>query len=114
MTGTTLITKPAIHRSPDQLGPLHLGLRRRAPLASRPLATRGAHLRRFRRGRRRRSLTEHLSLVLSRIGDRERGDVPGWVLITLMTAGLVVALWAIAGNVLTEMFESALKSVKGP
>ena len=26
------------------------------------------------------------------LGD-ERGDVPGWVLVTLMTAGLVVALW---------------------
>ena len=27
----------------------------------------------------------------------ERGDVPGWVLITVMTAGLVSALWAVAG-----------------
>ena len=27
----------------------------------------------------------------------ERGDVPGWVLITLMTAGLVVVIWALAG-----------------
>jgi hypothetical protein len=27
----------------------------------------------------------------------ERGDVPGWVLITVMTAGLVAALWAVAG-----------------
>ncbi|NBY15133.1 MAG: hypothetical protein EBQ72_02110, partial [Actinobacteria bacterium] len=27
----------------------------------------------------------------------ERGDVPGWVLITVMTAGLVVGIWAIAG-----------------
>jgi hypothetical protein len=23
----------------------------------------------------------------------ERGDVPGWVLVTVMTAGLVVAVW---------------------
>src|SRR4051794_26403809 len=30
-------------------------------------------------------------------GPRDRGDVPGWVLITIMTAGLVTALWAIAG-----------------
>ncbi len=28
----------------------------------------------------------------------ERGDVPGWVLITLMTAGLVVVIWALAGS----------------
>ncbi|MEK8228446.1 hypothetical protein NKG05_24050 [Oerskovia sp. M15] len=26
----------------------------------------------------------------------EQGDVPGWVLVTLMTAGLVIALWAVA------------------
>ena len=26
----------------------------------------------------------------------ERGDVPGWVMVTLMTAGLVVALSALA------------------
>ncbi|MEY5145529.1 MAG: hypothetical protein RL745_898, partial [Actinomycetota bacterium] len=25
-----------------------------------------------------------------------RGDVPGWVLVTVMTAGLVTALWLIA------------------
>ena len=66
----------------------------------------------------RRSIRHHLahrfSVVLSRIGDRERGDVPGWVLITLMTAGLVVAIWAVAGPALTEMFDSALKSVTGP
>ena len=28
----------------------------------------------------------------------ERGDVPGWVMITVMTAGLVVVIWAIAGR----------------
>ena len=33
--------------------------------------------------------------------DRERGDVPGWVLVTLMTAGLVVLLWGVAGPALT-------------
>lgn len=44
---------------------------------------------------------------------RERGDVPGWVLITLMTAGLVTALWAIAGPRLGEILSNALNSVKG-
>ena len=43
----------------------------------------------------------------------ERGDVPGWVLITLMTAGLVTALWIVAKGQLVEMFQSALSSVKG-
>lgn len=43
----------------------------------------------------------------------ERGDVPGWVLITVMTAGLVGALWAIAGNQLGSMLREALRSVSG-
>ena len=43
----------------------------------------------------------------------ESGDVPGWVLITLMTAGLVIVLWAIAGPALGEIFQSALDRVTG-
>ena len=35
----------------------------------------------------------------------ERGDVPGWVLVTLMTAGLVVLIWAVAGPALTALFK---------
>jgi hypothetical protein len=46
--------------------------------------------------------------------DRERGDVPGWVLITLMTAGLVTALWAVAGPQLNNLFTTAINSVQGP
>jgi hypothetical protein len=53
------------------------------------------------------------SRILS-AGDRERGDVPGWVLITLMTAGLVTVLWAVAGPKLKDILSSALDSVKGP
>ncbi|MTE22920.1 hypothetical protein [Microbacterium sp. ZXX196] len=43
----------------------------------------------------------------------ERGDVPGWVLITLMTAGLVVVIWALAGPALTGVFEQAISRVTG-
>ena len=43
----------------------------------------------------------------------ERGDVPGWVLITVMTAGLVAGLWAIAGQQLGAMLRAALASVTG-
>jgi hypothetical protein len=46
-------------------------------------------------------------------GPRDRGDVPGWVLVTIMTAGLVVALWAIAGQRLGQMFTDALDQVAG-
>jgi hypothetical protein len=35
------------------------------------------------------------------------------VLITVMTAGLVAALWAIAGDALSSMLRDALASVKG-
>lgn len=43
----------------------------------------------------------------------ERGDVPGWVLITVMTAGLVTVLWAVAGDTLSRMLTDALRSVAG-
>ena len=43
----------------------------------------------------------------------EHGDVPGWVLITVMTAGLVAGLWAIAGSQLGSMLREALASVSG-
>lgn len=41
----------------------------------------------------------------------EKGDVPGWVLITLMTAGLVVLIWAYAGPALEGVFEQAMNRV---
>ncbi|MFM1786015.1 MAG: hypothetical protein RLZZ108_1039 [Actinomycetota bacterium] len=41
----------------------------------------------------------------------EKGDVPGWVLITLMTAGLVVVLWSSAGPALTNLFGNSLSRV---
>lgn len=41
----------------------------------------------------------------------ERGDVPGWVLVTLMTAGLVIGLWAVAGPALQNVFTTAMNRV---
>lgn len=58
-------------------------------------------------------LSEALTLALDG-EDRERGDVPGWVLITLMTAGLVTVLWALAGTALTGLFSDAINGVTGP
>jgi hypothetical protein len=43
--------------------------------------------------------------------DRERGDVPGWVLITLMTAGIVAIIWGFAEDRLLEIVSDALDSV---
>jgi hypothetical protein len=48
---------------------------------------------------------------LDRWGRGERGDVPGWVLITVMTAGLVAGLLAIAGPELNRLLREALASV---
>ena len=46
--------------------------------------------------------------------ESDRGDVPGWVLITVMTAGLVTALWTVADGQLRSIFTSALRNVTGP
>ena len=61
-----------------------------------------------------RSMTKFLvtRLMRSRPAESERGDVPGWVLITLMTAGLVAALLAVAEPALTEIFQDAMELVK--
>jgi hypothetical protein len=44
---------------------------------------------------------------------RDRGDVPGWVLVTIMTAGLVTALWLVADDKLQSLFNDALDGVVG-
>ncbi|MGR0159526.1 hypothetical protein [Paenarthrobacter nitroguajacolicus] len=43
--------------------------------------------------------------------DRERGDVPGWVMITLMSAVLVAGLLAIATPALGDLFNQAMSKV---
>lgn len=50
---------------------------------------------------------------LQNLARDERGDVPGWVLITLMTAGLVVLIWALAGPALSQLFTQAISQVSG-
>jgi hypothetical protein len=66
---------------------------------------------------------EQLSLLITRVyvallaqprDDQrdDRGDVPGWVLVTVMSAGIVMALWGLAEGELKSMLRSALNSVK--
>ena len=43
----------------------------------------------------------------------ERGDVPGWVMITVMSAGLVAILSSVAGPRLSTMLQNALSAVGG-
>ena len=46
--------------------------------------------------------------------ERDRGDVPGWVLITLMTAGIVMALWVVAEPTLRNLLSNALNITGDP
>ena len=54
-----------------------------------------------------------LVLMLTAPRDRsERGDVPGWVLVTVMTAGLVMVIWGVAEDQLRSMLSAALSKVR--
>ena len=66
----------------------------------------------------------HLDLTLTRLvlrtlarlsgDDPERGDIPGWVLITVMTAALVTVIWALLEPQITDLLDGVLDSVSGP
>jgi hypothetical protein len=43
----------------------------------------------------------------------EDGDVAGWVLVVLMTTGLVTAIWTIAAPRLTAILKDSLDSMNG-
>ncbi len=62
------------------------------------------------------NLVNHLLVTLRAMlrsaHEEERGDVPGWVMITLMTAVLVAAILALALPALTELFNNAIDQVK--
>ena len=59
------------------------------------------------------TLTTRLLLVLTAPRPRDqRGDVPGWVLVTVMTAGLVAVIWGVADDQLRDLLRSALNSVR--
>lgn len=45
---------------------------------------------------------------------KDRGDIPGWVLVTVMTAGLVVAVWSVADDQLKTVLTNALRGVSQP
>ena len=53
-------------------------------------------------------------LVLRPEGRRrdDRGDVPGWVMITVMSAAIVAVLTSVATPALRDMLQGALSSVK--
>jgi hypothetical protein len=53
-------------------------------------------------------------MFLSRRRRDDRGDVPGWVLVTLMTAGIVMALWLVAEPKLASLLGGALDVAGDP
>ena len=60
------------------------------------------------------ALRSTLTQFVVRITTSDRGDVPGWVLVAVMTAGLVTALWLVADDALTSVLDRAINSVSGP
>lgn len=58
-------------------------------------------------------MTKRILAHLAWRRQQEDGDVPGWVMITIMSAGIVTALTAIASPRLSVMLDRALASVGG-
>ena len=52
-----------------------------------------------------------LAARLAARADAERGDVPGWVLITGMTVALVMVIWGVASDVLGRLVSAFLSGV---
>ena len=71
-----------------------------------------SHRKRDERGVFMRVLRRYLHRLLAHVDDR--GDVPGWVLVTVMSAGLVTALWLVADEQLTSVLGRAIGSVTTP
>jgi hypothetical protein len=55
-------------------------------------------------------LVRLMHILTRRLAD-DRGDVPGWVLVTVMTAGLVTGLWVVADEQLTSLLSRAITAV---
>lgn len=43
----------------------------------------------------------------------DRGDVPGWVLVVLMTTGLVTGIWTLAAPRIDSILRNSLDSMNG-
>lgn len=61
-------------------------------------------------------ITRAYTRILTRIEPLtdDRGDVPGWVLVAVMTAGLVTAIWLVADDQLTSVLNRAISTVAVP
>jgi hypothetical protein len=59
------------------------------------------------------ALTIPIVIRIKKVVTSERGDVPGWVLVVLMTTGLVTAIWTIAAPRLTAILRNSLDAMNG-
>ena len=59
------------------------------------------------------SLNKANKMKYVKIMKDERGDVPGWVLVVLMTTGLVTAIWTIAAPRLSAILKNSLDAMNG-
>lgn len=57
------------------------------------------------------TVQHQIDRTLDRLRREERGDVPGWVLVALMSAGIVILLWTVAGPLLSQVFQDAVNRV---
>ena len=53
------------------------------------------------------------SIQVFRALSEERGDVPGWVLVVLMTTGLVTGIWTLAAPRIDSILRNSLDSMSG-
>jgi hypothetical protein len=65
------------------------------------------------------AVTSEFLAVVARLHARvitrgnERGDLVGWLLITVMTAGLIAVLWAFLGPQLEQLLRQAIMRARG-
>jgi len=67
----------------------------------------------FRLQQRVRDVEVHRRISNLEVDQDERGDVPGWVLVVLMTTGLVTAIWTIAAPRLSTILRNSLDAMNG-
>lgn len=56
------------------------------------------------------ALAARVHARLATAADRERGDIVGWVMIAVMTLGLVAAIWIWLGPQLQQLIQNAFTS----
>ena len=53
------------------------------------------------------------SFIIKKVSGKSRADVPGWVLVVLMTTALVTGIWSIAAPKLTTILRNSLDAMGG-